>query len=144
MCHSSLALITVIAFSAGSVFGAGAPAASTTATDSAPLKADTPQTTVLGNTFIAPEGWTVRVRGQATILTVPEADSWLALVDVPETEARDAEAAVKAAWAAYKPEAKWPLKVTTDQADRHGWSKQRTFEYQTSPNERRDVVAATK
>jgi CubicO group peptidase (beta-lactamase class C family) len=78
------------------------------------------------------------VRGPATILEAPEGDSWLALVDVA---AGDADLALAAGWAAYRPDAKWPLKVTTDRPDRDGWSKQRTYEYQTSPNERRDVVA---
>lgn len=102
------------------------------------LAADTPKTTVLGNTFIAPAGWTVTVQGPATILEAPEGDSWIALVDV---SAKDADAALAAAWAAYKPDAKWPLKVSNDRPDRNGWSKQRNYDYQTSPNEKRDVGA---
>ena len=34
--------------------------------------ADTPKTTVMGNTFIAPKDWTVTVKGPATILEAPE------------------------------------------------------------------------
>jgi hypothetical protein len=64
--------------------------------------------TVLGNPFIAPGGWTVTVKGPATILQAPEGDSWIALAD---TAAKDADAALAAAWAAYKPDAKWPLKL---------------------------------
>jgi hypothetical protein len=105
------------------------------------LAADTPSETVLGNTFIAPEGWTVTVRGAATILGAPEGDSWIALVDTP---AKDSAAALAAAWAVYKPEAKWPLKVVTDQPDKDGWTKQRNYDYQTSPNERRDVGASAR
>jgi CubicO group peptidase (beta-lactamase class C family) len=104
----------------------------------APLSADTPQTTVGGNTFIAPAGWTVTVKGPATIVASPERDSWIALVDVP---AGDADAAVAGAWAAYKPDAKWPVKVVTERPDRDGWSKQKAYEYQTSPNEKRTVQA---
>jgi CubicO group peptidase (beta-lactamase class C family) len=103
----------------------------------APLAADTPSTTALGNTFIAPSGWTVSVRGPATILAPPEGDSAIVLVDVA---AKDGDAALAAAWAAYKPDAKWPLKLTSDRPDNDGWSKQRSYEYQTSPNEKRDVV----
>jgi CubicO group peptidase (beta-lactamase class C family) len=114
------------------------PLLAQTAAAPAPLTADTPSTTVSGNTFIAPAGWTIRVKGPATILESPEGDSWLALVDVT---AKDADAAVAAAWAAYKPDAKWPLKVSSDRPDRNGWSKQRFYEYQTSPNEKRDVLA---
>lgn len=102
------------------------------------LAADTPRTTVQGNTFLAPAGWSVRVKGPATILEAPEGDSWLALVDVP---GKDADAALAAAWAAYKPKAKRPLKVANDRPDKNGWSRQRDYEYQTSPNERRDVAA---
>jgi CubicO group peptidase (beta-lactamase class C family) len=102
------------------------------------LAADTPKTTVLGNTFVAPAGWTIGVRGPATILEAPEGDSRLTIVDVV---ANDAGAALAAAWAAYRPDAKWPLKVANDRPDRDGWSKQRVYEYQTSPNERRDVLA---
>src|ERR1044071_1353036 len=99
------------------------------------LSADTPKTTALGNTFIAPAGWSVAVRGPATIIEAPEGDSRIVLVDV---RAKDADAAVAAAWAAYQPP-KWPLKVATDVPDKDGWSKQRSYSYQTSPNERRDV-----
>ena len=83
-------------------------------------------------------GWSVIVRGQATILEAPERDSWIALVDTP---AKDADAALAAAWAAYKSDAKWPLKLATDHPDKDGWSRQRNYDYQTSPNERRDVAA---
>ena len=68
-------------------------------TPGAPLPADTPETTVAGNTFIAPAGWSVEVKGPATIVASPEGDSWIALVDVT---AKDADAALAAAWAAYK------------------------------------------
>lgn len=103
------------------------------------LKADTTKTTALGNTFIAPAGWRVSVRGPATIVEAPEGDSRIVLVDV---RAKDADAAVAAAWAAYQPP-KWPLKVVTDVPDKDGWSKQRSYVYQTSPNERRDVDVGT-
>ena len=88
---------------------ASSPQAGHTAADA--LKADTPKTTVAGNTFIAPADWSVSVRGPATILASPEGDSWIALVDV---QAKDADSAVAAGWTAYKPDAKWPLKVTND------------------------------
>jgi len=101
------------------------------------LSADTPKTTTLGNTFIAPAGWSVAVRGPATIVEAPEGDSRIVIVDV---RAKDADAALAAGWAAYQPP-KWPLKVTNDVPDKDGWSKQRNYTYQTSPNERRDVGA---
>lgn len=99
------------------------------------LSADTPRTTSLGNTFIAPAGWSVAVRGPATIVEAPEGDSRIVIVDV---RAKDADAAVAAGWAAYQPP-KWSLLVASDLPDKDGWSKRRSYAYETSPNERRIV-----
>lgn len=118
-----------------------APAAAPPASAPERLAADTPRTTVEGATFVAPAGWTISVRGPATILEAPEGDSRLALVDV---RAADADAAVAAAWAAYRPGASWPLKVTTPEPDKDGWSDVRQYVYQTSPNEKRDVAVSTR
>jgi CubicO group peptidase (beta-lactamase class C family) len=101
------------------------------------LTADTPKTTAEGASFLAPAGWSVTVRGPATILEAPEGDSHIALIDVL---AKDADAAVAAGWAAYKPDAKWPLKVVVPRADKDGWTDVRSYDYQTSPNEKRDVA----
>jgi CubicO group peptidase (beta-lactamase class C family) len=111
---------------------------STSASAGQVLTADTPQKTTAGNTFTAPAGWRVEVRGPATILEAPEGDSRIALVDV---QAKDADAAVAAAWTAYGVKVKWPLKVTNDYPDKDGWSNIRDYSYQTSPNEKRDVGA---
>jgi len=100
------------------------------------LAADSPRTTVAGNTFIAPAGWRIHVRGPATILESPEGNSRIALVDV---EAEDADRAVAAAWAAYRPDAEWPLLVTSEFPDKDGWSNIRSYDYRTSPNEKRNV-----
>jgi hypothetical protein len=108
------------------------------------LAADGPRSTTAGNTFIAPAGWVLTVRGPATILEAPEGGSFLALVDVPVKEAASADAAVAAAWAVYKPDAKWPLKVTTAMADADGWSEGKSYAYQTSPNEMRGVGASAR
>src|SRR5262249_33556408 len=72
------------------------------------LTTDAPRTTALGNAFIAPKDWSVRKQDAATILEAPEGDTWIALVDVQGTNNDDALAA---AWKAYKPGAKWPVKV---------------------------------
>jgi CubicO group peptidase (beta-lactamase class C family) len=106
-----------------------------------PIPADLAKTTVAGNTFVAPAGWSLVVRGPATILEAPEGGSFIALVDLAAADATDADAAVAAAWAAYKPDAKWPLKVTTPIADKDGWTDRKSYSYQTSPNEKRDVGA---
>lgn len=109
------------------------------------LAADTPKTTVKGAGFIAPAGWTFRVKGAATILEAPEGDSFIALVDV---DADTADAAVAAAWAAYRPdgraESKWPLKTSVARSDKDGWKDQRVYDYVTSPNEKREVQAGAR
>ncbi|MBV9342235.1 MAG: beta-lactamase family protein [Acidobacteria bacterium] len=102
------------------------------------LDGDTPKTTVLGNTFIAPKQWSISVKGPATVLEAPEGDSWIALVDV---QAQTPEDALAAAWQAYKPKAKWPIKVTHDLPDKDGWTRRHAYEYLTSPNEKRGVFA---
>lgn len=104
------------------------------------LAADTPRTTVAGNTFIAPAGWRIWVSGPATIIEAPEGDSRIALVDL---QAKDVEDAVKRAWAAYRPNPPWPLHSATDAADKDGWTKIRAFNYETSPNEKRAVAVRT-
>ena len=111
------------------------------ATKGQPLAADTPSTTVAGHTFIAPAGWTVSVKGKATIVEAPEGDSRIVFVDVA---AMEPDAAIQEAWAAYRPDATWPLKAKTESSDKDGWTNQKTYSYQTSPNERRGVAAGTK
>ena len=102
-----------------------------------PLAEDTQAFTVDGNPFTASAEWTVSVHGKATIIEAPEGGSQIVFVDV---EAADAESALEAAWATYK-EHDWPLKTVDDAADSDGWSKQKRFEYQTSPNEKRAIIA---
>jgi hypothetical protein len=99
---------------------------------------DTQRTTVEGTEFVPPAGWRIETRGPATIVESPEGNSHIALVYV---HAADADRGVNAAWAAYRPDMKWPLKVTIDFPDTDGWSNIRKYTYQTSPNEKRDVDA---
>jgi CubicO group peptidase (beta-lactamase class C family) len=105
------------------------------------LAADTPKTTVAGNTFIAPAGWSIDVKGPATILEVPEGGSFILLVDLSVKDAPDADAAVATAWKSYQPDAKRELKVTTPIADKDGWTDRKSYSYRTSPNEKRDIGA---
>ena len=134
----------VVLFGSALVFGqnqsSSAQRAANAATEQASerLAADTPKTTVLGNAFVAPKDWSIRIKGPATILTAPEGDSWVALVDV---QATGPDEALAAGWRAYKPDAKWPVKVTHDLPDKDGWSQRRVYEYRTSPNEKREVAA---
>ena len=128
-------IIQLIVFSASLLLSSHAMTAD--AGTGEPLAEDTPMTTVTGNTFTAPADWTVSVNGPATIISPPEGDSALVLVDV---KADDAEAAVAAAWAAYKARS-WALKEANERADNDGWSKRKSFDYLTSPNEKRAVIA---
>jgi CubicO group peptidase (beta-lactamase class C family) len=114
----------------------GAPAPAPPAKEQ--LAADTPRTTISGNTFVAPAGWTIYVQGAATILESPEGDSHIALVDV---KAGSADEALELAWKAYKPDHAWPLEVKSAGPDRDGWTKIAKYAYQTSPNEKRIVAA---
>jgi CubicO group peptidase (beta-lactamase class C family) len=122
---------------------APAPAVRSKAPEAAPaserLTADTPRTTVEGATFLAPAGWSITVRGPATILEAPEAGSRIALVDV---HADTADAAVAVAWAAYNPPRYWALQRSAPQEDRDGWVDQKQYVYETSPGEHRTVVAS--
>ncbi len=106
-------------------------------TSSETLAADTPKTTTAGNRFIAPMGWTMTVRGSATILEAPEGGSWVAIVDLSAPKSPDE--AVAAAFAAYKPDLKAPLKLKTPATDHEGWTDRWFYEYQTSPNQKRSL-----
>ena len=105
------------------------------------IAADTPKTTVAGNTFVAPAGWSLVVKGAATILEAPEGGSFIAIIDVPVKDAKTGDDALAIAWKAYKPDAKWPLKVASPIADKDGWTERKGYDYQTSPNEKRGVGA---
>jgi CubicO group peptidase (beta-lactamase class C family) len=133
----------IVAIATAMLHLAATAAAQAPPSDAAPqperMTRDTPRTTTEGNTFIAPDGWTVAVRGSATVLEPPEGNSAIALVDV---RAPSADSAVALAWRAYKPEAAWPLKVVNEMADKDGWTDRRAYTYQTSPNEKRDVVVS--
>jgi CubicO group peptidase (beta-lactamase class C family) len=121
------------------LFSQTQPPAPTTPKPPDHLAADTPQTTVLGNAFVAPKDWSITVKGPATVVEAPEGDSWIALVDLPANSGDDALAA---AWKAYKPDAKWPVKVSYDLPDKDGWTRRHGYDYLTSPNEKRTVGAA--
>jgi CubicO group peptidase (beta-lactamase class C family) len=102
------------------------------------VASETPRFTPGGAQFTVPAGWSIATQKNLVVLTPPEADTHLAIVD---TQAPDARAAVAAAWAAYKPDSKRPIKLVTPRPAREGWDERQVFEYETSPNERVEVVA---
>ena len=114
------------------------PAAPAASLASEKLAADTPRTTPGGTNFKAPAGWTIATKGSMVVLAPPEPDAQLAIVDV---EAKDADAAVAAGWAAFRPDFKRPLKIAQPQTARDGWDERRGYVYETSPNEKLTVIA---
>jgi CubicO group peptidase (beta-lactamase class C family) len=122
-----------------------APSAPKTAPSSVPseaagetLSADTPRATPAGATFTVPAGWTMTTRGSMVLLSPPETDARLGIVDV---QAKDADAAVAAGWAAFDPSFKRPLKIAQPQTAREGWDERRAYQYEVSPNEKVTVFA---
>jgi CubicO group peptidase (beta-lactamase class C family) len=115
-------------------------AASATVQQAAPerVAADSQRLTPGGAQFTVPAGWSIATEKNMALLTPPETDTHLAIVD---TQAADAKAAVAAAWAAYKPDAKRPIRLVTPRPAREGWQERQVFDYETSPNERAVVVA---
>jgi CubicO group peptidase (beta-lactamase class C family) len=102
------------------------------------VTADTPRVTSAGATFKVPAGWSIETGKDFVILTPPETDTHIAIVD---SQAADAKAAVAAAWAAYKADSKHPIKLVTPRPAREGWDERQVFDYETSPNERAAVQA---
>jgi CubicO group peptidase (beta-lactamase class C family) len=137
----SLALLTFAALlcrtASASTLQTSAPAAEAR-TAPERLTSDTPRVTAAGATFTVPAGWAIVTGKNLVALEPPESDTHVAIVD---TDAADARAAVAAAWAAYKPEAKRPLKLVTPRPARNGWEERQVFDYETSPNERAVVQA---
>ena len=126
-----------------------APTVATRPAPAAPAKApvvkvmtgDTPAADLDGNTFIVPDGWKLETSDAMVLITPPEGDSHFAIVD---TTADSSDAARDAAWKVYKPDATWPLLAANDVPNRDGWSRAKSYVYQTSPNEKRVVVANTR
>jgi CubicO group peptidase (beta-lactamase class C family) len=115
-----------------------APAPAQTAAPPERTKQDSSRATPAGATFRVPAGWLITTGPSMVVLEPPETDSHVAIVDI---EAKDADAAVAAAWRAYKPDFNRPLKIALPQTAREGWDERRAFQYETSPNERAVVVA---
>jgi CubicO group peptidase (beta-lactamase class C family) len=105
------------------------------------VSGDTPWADLDGNTFIVPDGWKVETLPAMTVVSPPEGDSHLAIVNV---SADSNDAARDAAWKVYKPDARWPVLATGDAPDRDGWTRGKTYNYQTSPNEKRAVAVGTR
>jgi len=102
------------------------------------LAADAPATTAAGASFTAPADWRLIAKGSLRLLDPPEGDSHVAIVDV---QAADGVAALAAAWAIYRPEAKRPIRAALPQAPYNGWEERHFYRYEVSPNEKVAVYA---
>jgi CubicO group peptidase (beta-lactamase class C family) len=140
--HPSVAAIALLTFCLSSATAKSGSKSTdqSPAGESAPerLAADTQRLTPGGNKFTVPAGWAITSGKNLVLLTPPETDTHIAIFD---TQAADAKAAVAAAWGAYKPDAKRPIKLVTQRPAREGWDERQAFDYETSPNERAVVFA---
>jgi CubicO group peptidase (beta-lactamase class C family) len=102
------------------------------------LSSEAKRSTSAGATFTAPAAWSLRSEANTIVVTPPETDSHLAIVDVKST---DAATAVSEAWSAYRPDFKRPVKLMTPSPARDGWDERKNFDYETSPNERAVIQA---
>jgi CubicO group peptidase (beta-lactamase class C family) len=97
------------------------------------LAADKEVTTSRGVTFTAPGGWSMVASGSLIVVEPPEADSHVVIFD---SDAATADAAIDAAWAAYKRGEKRAVRQKLSPTAREGWEEVQVYLYETSPNER--------
>jgi CubicO group peptidase (beta-lactamase class C family) len=102
------------------------------------LGKDTQESLPGGTAFNAPGGWSIAMDGARALLTGPEPDLHVTIV---ESTIANADEAVQAAWTALHPDFKRPVKVVQPRPGRHGWEEQKNYDYETSPNERMIVFA---
>jgi CubicO group peptidase (beta-lactamase class C family) len=102
------------------------------------LAADKEVSTSGGATFTAPAGWSMISSGALIVIEAPEADSHVVIFD---SDAATADAAVEAAWAAYKRGEKRAIRQKLSPPAREGWEEAHVYLYETSPNERAVVQA---
>ena len=105
------------------------------------LSADKEVTTSGGATFTAPSGWSMVTSGSLIVVEPPEGDSHVVIFD---SDAATAEAAIDAAWAAYKRSEKRTIRQKLSPTAREGWEEVQVYLYETSPNERAVAQASAR
>ena len=100
---------------------------------------DTPGTTPAGISYTIPKDWSSQVSDSAVAITAPEGDAKVVIVEAGS--AKDADAAVAAAWKAYEPSMHRKVEIAQTSPGRDGWDDEREYDYTTSPNEHTVVVA---
>jgi len=86
-----------------------------------------------------PENWTLDQQGSMSVVTAPEGNLDIAVVEVGPAE--DALAAAAAAWRVYDPQAQRAVELTTPAASENGWDQRVGIQYETSPSEQATVSA---
>lgn len=94
--------------------------------------------TKAGTQVTGPNSWGVRREDALLIFDAPENDAHVAIIDL---QAADANAALIAAWARYRPTETHALKLISPRAARDGWDERKVADYETSPNERLAIQA---
>ena len=107
-----------------------APPTATAVANRETATADTPRALPNGARFVVPKGWSMRTESAAIIVGAPEGDSYIAIGD---GGTRDADAAVGAMWAAYRPDLSLKAQGTNRPA-REGWDETRVYRY-ASPDD---------
>jgi Beta-lactamase len=101
------------------------------------LAADTPLILSNGTRIVAPKGWTRSTRGEALVIGAPESDSYVAL---SYNESDDADAAVAAAWASYRPGFVSAVKAESRPA-REGWDTTLRYRYELPDGDLRSTLS---
>lgn len=89
--------------------------------------------------IVQPDDWSLDQRDAVSILTAPEGDLDIAVIEVGPAE--DAVSAAAAAWQAYAPDAEREVELTTPGAPENGWEERVAISYVTSPSEQATVNA---
>ncbi|MEA1942499.1 MAG: serine hydrolase domain-containing protein [Pseudomonadota bacterium] len=89
--------------------------------------------------IVQPEDWTMEQQDSMSVVTAPEGNLDIAVVEVGPAD--DALAAAAAAWRVYDPEAQRSVELTTPAASENGWDQRVSIRYATSPSEQATVSA---
>lgn len=95
------------------------------------LSSDVPNTEVGVATFTAPAGWSIAGDETHALLTGPEDDLKISIVNSGAT----AEGAIAAAWKSLRADFNRELDMTQSQPAGEGWDELRAYYYKSSPNE---------
>lgn len=93
---------------------------------SAPLQEEAWQRTPSGVQYTTLAGWTTEASGSAIVMSKPEDDARMAILEV---DARTADDAVALAWKRYRSDAQPTLRGSRARPPRNGWSLVQTYNY---------------